>query len=253
MLPAITALLRAALLLVVLFAPWLASAADKHGPWPEIEYASPDQSVWTTRTTAQGEPENPLRRVAGALFAKAGIAWHGQAYPAARMFNYLRQGKVQFSMLVKSPALQDCCLLSRQPITFAEIRAYYRSGTAPINNPGDLAGKNIITIHGYSYGGLLGRSEGNAGGGGSNLALTHSAAFQMLAQGRADYLVDYVGPASEVLAATPLPGLQSEVLSRQAVYLVLSKTYPDAEKVMARLESIAETLDIERLMRGNKK
>lgn len=239
-----------AIFLACLLAPLSASLAAERTAWPEIEYATPDQSIWTTRVNNKGEPDNPLFRVAAPLFAKAGIPWHGKAYPAARMFRYLQDGTAQFSMLVRSPALQDCCLISRKPIAVAEIRAYRMAGTTPINNPGELVGRNVITIHGYSYGGLLDSLSGRTG---NNLALTHPAAFRMLAQGRADYVIDYVGPASEVLATTPLPGLQSEVLSRQEVHLVLGKTYPDAAAVMARLEGIAEMLDAEMLMRGTKK
>jgi hypothetical protein len=220
---------------------------------PEIEYASPEQSVWTTRLNSDGEPDNPLFRVAAALFAKAGIAWHGRSYPAARMFKYLQDGNAQFSMLVQSPALQTCCLLSRKPVAVTEIRVYHQENQAPINSLADLVGKNVITIHGYSYGGLLPFFNDDANRIHNNVALTHPSAFKMLARQRADYVVDYAGPAAEVLAAEPLPGLRSELLSRQEVRLVLVKSYPEAAKVMARLEAIAESLDIDKLMRGPKK
>lgn len=241
-----------ALLLVLTSTPYgMAQAAEV--ALPEIEYASPEQSVWTTRIGSDGEPDNPLFRVAAALFAKAGIAWHGRSYPAARMFKYLQDGNAQFSMLVQSPALQACCLLSRKPVAVTEIRVYHPENKAPINSLADLAGKNIITIHGYSYGGLLTFLSDEANRIHNNVALTHPSAFKMLARQRADYVVDYAGPAAEVLAAEPLPGLRSEVLSRQEVHLVLVKSYPEASKVMSRLEAIADGLDIDKLMRGPKK
>ena len=128
----------------------VAIAVEKAVSYPEIEYASPDQSVWTTRVNAQGEPDNPLLRVAEALFSKAGVPWHSKSYPAARLFKYLQSGVVQFSMLVKATGLQECCLFSRKPVAIAEIRAYRRAGTAPIRVTEDLAGKQVITIRGYS-------------------------------------------------------------------------------------------------------
>lgn len=100
----------------------------------------------------------------------------------------------------------------------------------------------MITIHGYSYGGLLAFVADPKNRITNHAAHSHASAFTMLAQGRAGYLIDYGGPASEILAAEPIAGLRSELLARQEVFLVLSKTYPDAEKVMARLEAIAETL-----------
>ncbi|MDR3370388.1 hypothetical protein [Rhodoferax sp.] len=237
------------LLAALVALPWETACGTEKSTVPEIEYASPDQSVWTTRVNHKGEPENPLLRVAAVLFAKAGIPWHSRRYPAARMFKSLQDGSAQFSMLVKSPHLQACCLLSRKPITSVEVRAYHLGGRVPINGVNDLVNKNIISIHGYSYGGLLGFLNDEHNHISNNLAPTHLAAFRMLAQQRADYVIDYVGPATEVLAAVPLLGLQSEVVSSQDVYLVLNKNYPDATRVMARLEAIADTLDVDRVMR----
>lgn len=225
-------------------------AAEKKSPQTitAIEYASPEQSVWTTRTYTNGEPANPLLRVAEILFSKAGIPWRSHSYPAARMFKSLQDGTAQFSMLVKAPALQECCLLSHKPVTVLQIRAYHLDGTAPIKNLNDLAGKNIITILGYSYGSLSRFLDDERNRINKNVVQTHAAAFKMLALRRADYVIDYVGPASEVLVTAPIPDIRWEVLSRQDVHLILAKNYPDAPKVMARLEAIAATIDIERIL-----
>ena len=212
---------------------------------PEIEYASPDQSVWTTRVNERGEPDNPLFHVAAKLFAKAGIAWHPKSYPASRMFSYLQDGTAQFSMLVKAPALQDCCLFSKKSVTTAEIRAYRRADTAPVKVKEELAGKQVITIRGYSYGGLNNFLMDERHHVTTHVTQSHASAFRMLANGRADYVIDYAGPASEVLAAERIEGVAFDVLSRQDIHLVLSKSYPDAQNVMDRLESIAATLDLD--------
>ncbi|MEO5337667.1 MAG: transporter substrate-binding domain-containing protein [Magnetospirillum sp. WYHS-4] len=213
------------------------------GTLPEIEYAYPDQSVWTTKVTPQGEPDNPLLRLAESLFAQAGIPWRGRAYPAARMFNALQDGTAQFSLLVKAPRLQECCLLSRAPVVGTELRAYRRASVPPIATEADLAGKRIIVIRGYSYAGLRDFIADSRNGVESHAAGTHEEAFAMLERGRADYLLDYAGPATEVLAAHPVGDLRYTVLSRLDVHLVLVKTYPDAQKVLDRLEAIAAALD----------
>ena len=90
----------------------------------EIEYAYPNQSVWTTRRDEWGEPDNPLLRLAAVLFTKAGVPWHGKAYPAGRLFEHLRNGTAEFSMLVKAPVLQECCLVSQRPVAKTELRIY---------------------------------------------------------------------------------------------------------------------------------
>jgi polar amino acid transport system substrate-binding protein len=208
-----------------------------------IEYAYPNQSVWTTRRDERGEPDNPLLRLAAVLFSKAGMAWHGKGYPAARLFERLRNGSAQFSMLVNAPALKECCLVSQKPVASTELNIYRSAEKAPVRSREDLVGQSVITLLGYSYGGLLAFVDDKKNGIVNNVAETHESAFAMLERGRADYLIDYSGPASEVLAGRPARNLKFDVLDRLEVYLVLSKKRADAQKLMTRLESIAESLN----------
>jgi ABC-type amino acid transport substrate-binding protein len=209
----------------------------------EIEYAYPNQSVWTTRRDAQGEPDNPLLRLAAVIFRKADIPWHGKSYPAGRMFENLRNGTSGFSILVKAPVLQECCLVSKRPVASTELRVYGNAATTPVKSKDDVIGKRVITILGYSYGGLLGFIDDKKNGIVNNVAETHESAFAMLERGRADYVIDYTGPSTEVLAVRPNKNLKFGVLDRLDVYLVISKKRPDAAQLMTRLETIAETLN----------
>lgn len=236
----VSALMRC-LLAALLVAANVPAMAEEGGP-PEIEYVVPQQSVWTTRLNAQGEPDNPLLPLAESLFARAGLRWHVRTYPAARMFRALEDGSSQFSMLVRSPMLEGCCLLSRRPVASADIRVYFLNGTSPLRSREELKGREVITVHGYSYGGLLAYLNDKQNHIGNNVAQSHEAAFTMLTHGRGAYLIDYAGPAGEVVAAQPVPGLRSTLLSRQEVFMVLSRRFPEAEKVMARLERIAESV-----------
>ncbi|MGE5545420.1 MAG: substrate-binding periplasmic protein [Solirubrobacterales bacterium] len=217
---------------------------------PEIEYAYPDQSVWTAELDAQGNPANPLLKVAKVLFAEAGIPWHGVPYPASRMFNRIKTGASQFSMLVPAPALTECCLTGKAPVAHTELKVFWLGDVPPIRRKEDLAGKSVIVIHGYSYGDLAPFLNDAANGVQRSTVGTHKSAFTMLEHGRADYLLDYSGPAEEILAGRPIAGIRSATLADVNVYLVLSRTYPGAEQVMARLEAIAQRLDTKRIMRG---
>jgi polar amino acid transport system substrate-binding protein len=214
----------------------------------ELEYAYPDQSVWTTRVDSRGEPDNPLLRVAAAMFSEAGITWHGRGYPASRMFEYLKNGTAHFSMLVRAPALQECCLLGKAPVATTDLRAYRQAPSPAIAGKEALAGKRVAIIRGYSYAGLKDFLFDPRNAVAVEEVARHDAAFGLLERGRVDYVLDYSGPAAEVLAAHPIAAMQSDTLSRLDVYLVLSKSYPDAEAVLARLEAIAARLDRPALM-----
>lgn len=228
---------------------WLALAGTTPGAGAAelrtLEYSYPDQSVWTTKVDARGEPDNPLLRLAAPLFQQARITWRARGLPAARLFEYLGTGQTDFSMLVRSPALEKCCLISKKPVASTELRVYRRKTLPPVSNQRDLVGKEVITIHGYSYGSLLGFIKDPANRIGNSGTVSHESAFAMLDRGRADYLLDYAGPAEEVLAEHPIRELQYDVISRLDVHLILSRAYPEAEPVMARLEAIADTLRVD--------
>jgi polar amino acid transport system substrate-binding protein len=241
---------KPSLLLASLVLAWATFPGASVAAEPRIlEYSYPDQSVWTTRMDAKGEPDNPLLRLATRLFQEAGITWRARGLPAARLFDHLRDGQTDFSMLVKGPALEKCCLISKQPVAGTELRVYRRKGLAPIAAKEDLAGKEVITVHGYSYGGILAFIKDPANKVGNNGTVSHESAFAMLERGRADYLLDYAGPAQEVLADHPINDLEFDVIDRLNVHLILSPNYPDAKAVMARLEAIADTLRVDGVSR----
>lgn len=223
---------------------WVLALSPAHASEP-LEYAYPDISVWTTERDAQGNLKNPLVKLAAPLFEQAGIEWKPQAYPAKRMFARLREGKSKFSMLVNAKkALGGCCLLSKNRVAVVEIRIYRHADASPITSKEDLKGKSVITIRGYSYAGWRDFINDPANAITNNVAGDHFAAFAMLAAGRADYVLDYAGPAEEVLTKTPIDDITFDSVSQTDVFLILHKSYPDAGNVMRKLEDISKTLDI---------
>lgn len=236
---------RLVLVVVTLFA---ACSGPVWAATTEIEYGYPDQSVWTTRTVSTGEPDNPLLGFALALFKKADLPWRAHAYPSARLMDRLKSGETNFAMLVASPALSDCCLYGATPVAAVELRSYRHRTQQPIASADDLIDRRVILILGYAYGGLTQTLGNRSRPEFIQTAVSHASAFQMLGRGRGDYLVDYAGPSSDVLEATPNPTLTFDVISRLGVYLVLNKNYPDAATVLARLDQLSQELDRRRLL-----
>ncbi len=221
-------------------------AAD--GESPAIEYGYPDVSVWTIKRDANGQLRNPLLNLAEIMFDKAGMAWRSRPYPAARLFKHLKEGAIPFTMLVRAPSLEACCLFSKNPVTSTELRIYRRSSAAPIAVQEDLAGKRVITIRGYSYGGLGRYLKDEKHAVQIQEATSHEAAFQLFERNRGDYVVDYTGPAEEVLSDQPIRDITFDVFQRLDVFLVLSKAYPEAPSVLERLEEIVAGLDVPRIL-----
>jgi ABC-type amino acid transport substrate-binding protein len=219
----------------------------------EIEYGYPDQSIFMATKDASGRTNSPMIRLATALLDRAGLPWHAAAYPAPRLFSNLQNGTTNFSILVRSPALDACCLISRAPVYGTELNVYSVGDKAPIRQREDLAGRSVITIRGYSYGGMLAYIADPANHIRNETASTHRAAFDMLAAGRADYVLDYASAVDDRFAVRPPAGLRFDTLDRIEIYLILAKTYPDAEQVMARMEAIVRTLRIGDALKGRDK
>ncbi len=175
----------------------------------------------------------------------AGRQMTNRAYPAARLFQNLNNGTVNFTLLVKAPTLEDCCIISEHPIYTTELRVYRWDSAEPVQSPQDLVGQRVITMLGYSYGQLK-HFIGNPVNHITHYATdTHQSAFAMLAVKRADYLLDYKGPSEEIQKSHPITGVTFDILEEVPIYIVLNKSLPDAAALMTKLEEIITTLDVE--------
>ncbi len=224
--------------------PATASAAPQVAQQSAIVFGFPEFPP-LSYTNTRGEPDGYLVHLTSALFARFDIRSRAAIYPAPRLFDNLANGSIDFSMVVHNPKLDTCCLFSNQAVIREDLRVYHRNGMRPLNEKNELIGKKIITIQGYSYAGLINFIKDEKNRITNEVAPTHEAAFSMLDAGRADYVLDYAGPASSGLAAHPMQGLRHEVIDHLDIYLVLSKSYPDAEHLLPRLTSMVKAMQNE--------
>jgi len=241
------------LLVVAIFLSPIRNSYSKDAkPIVEIEYGYPSQSIFVATINDKGQPDTPMTLVAEEIMKRAELTWHAMPYPARRLFDNLKSGKTNFSILVRASSLKNNCIFSKKPIYSTTLNAYYIGDKKPIETKDDLAGKHIITIRGYSYGGLRKFISDPANNITYEDASTHKAAFKMLSDNRAVYLIDYASAANDILAANPIEGLKSNSLSQLDIFLVLSKSYPDADKLMTKIEKIVETMDINEILQSKK-
>lgn len=235
-------LLRLAVLALFLTVAPAQAQKQLPSPLPEIEWGYPEQAP-RAFTNSQGQADGYYARLLNVLFKKAGMSWHGASYPAKRLMSNLESGETNFSILVKNPILDKCCIYSRNPVWNDELRAYYQAGKAPIRKKEDLIGKRVITLAGFAYGGLISFINDPQNQIQNNISQSHEAAFQMLEAGRADYVLDYAEPVIAAgLTKNAAGELDSDVLDMVYMYFVISRSYPNAELVLDRLEAIYKTM-----------
>lgn len=216
----------------------------------KIEYGYPDQSIFVATINDQGQPDSPMTNLAEVLMSRAGLPWQATRLPAKRLFENLKNGTMNFSILVRASSLKACCLFSREPVYSTMLNVYYVGDKPPVKSAEDLNGKEIITIRGYSYAGLLKYISDPANAVDNHVASTHKAAFRMLKRDRADYLIDYASAADDILSEDPIDDIRSYPISRLDIFLILSKSYPDAQNQMNQFEDIIKTLNVDEILKG---
>ena len=222
-----------------------------------VEFAYPDLPVWTLKKNDQGDALSPFVDYARELFLKAEIPLTTAAYPPKRVYSRVIGGESAFGILVDAPVLKDCCLRSKAPVGHLVINVYSLKGAPRITSQDSLLGNTVMLMHGYTYGKLREYLEMYSASTEIVDAANYSDLFTVFfkrantARNGEIYVVSYEGPSEEIVAKLAQDSeikradIQSDTLFKVPVNLVLSKSYPDAEKVMKRLERIASKMDIQ--------
>lgn len=218
----------------------------------ELEFGYVEQAP-RTFTNAQGKAEGQVIRLMTDLFAKAGIPWRAVSYPAARLFENLKNGSTQVSVLIRVSSLEKDCLWSKQDLGGEDIRVYYMGDKSPIKGRDDLIGKNVIALRGYSYGTLKAFLVDPKNNINVSEAASNPDSFDMLVAGRADYLIQYGEASDKILAAKPIANIRYTTIERITRHLVISKAMPEAEKTMIRLEEVLKTMDVAEYLKTSQK
>lgn len=215
----------------------------------EIQYGYPEQSIFVATVNGKEQPASPMLFVANELFERANITWRATAYPAKRLFKNLKNGETNFTILVRASSLVDDFLFSKEPIYSTSLNVYYIGDKPAITEKEDLRGSRVATIRGYSYGKLLKFIDDPKNNITKEVTNTHGSAFRMLQLGRVDYLIDYDSAAHDILLENSIPNLKINKLKKLDIYLVLSKSYPNAKDFMEELEKIVKSIDIDDIVR----
>jgi len=214
-----------------------------------IKYGYPDQSIFVATVNGKEQPTTPMLFVANELFERANLTWRATAYPAKRLFNNFKNGKTNFSILVRASSLLESCIFSKKPVYTTNLNIYYVGDKPPITKKEDLIGTRVVTIRGYSYGKLLKFIENPKNNITKEVTNTHNSAFRMLELGRVDYLIDYASAAEDIISENSISDLRSNTISQLNIFLVLSKSYENADILMPRLEKIIESMDINKIIK----
>lgn len=178
-----------------------------------------------------------------ATLKKAKLDYNIHSYPPMRLFRNLNTGTTDLFLGIKgSPEYDEQVYYSKTPISHIQLRVYATGNTPLPSVKNDLVGKNVIAIRGYGYGGLINylvdpKNEINV-----MYNSQHGAAFLMLKNKRAEYLLDYKHPADRVLQELIISDLKYVNLDEVGLFFIVSKKSPNALQLMEKLETAYNTL-----------
>ncbi|WP_349342154.1 transporter substrate-binding domain-containing protein [Marinobacter sp. MMG032] len=152
-----------------------------------------------TYQKADGSPAGTFIEITRKVAIEAGYEPEFLYLPISRVYLYLRNGRIDvWPGSANVPALKGEVLETWVSPFASQLSAWYLEGTEPLSHFDQLRGKTVITIAGYTYGGLLYWLEGE-----SSIDVTQApnyrAALDMLKLGRGQYLFGHRDPVLETL------------------------------------------------------
>jgi polar amino acid transport system substrate-binding protein len=173
------------------------------------------------------------------LAKRADVAYIPVELPPARLVKMIADGEVDVTLsTISFPDFADKTLFSKRPALHIILEAYTLAPFPKLASLRDLNGRSVILQQGYGYGGLI--SYLKAPENGITIAGTvpnAEVALRMLQAGRADYMLNYRPTIEALKQRLNVQGLQSNLLSNLPLHVVVSKSVPQAEQLMARFDA----------------
>lgn len=152
-----------------------------------------------TYQASDGRPAGSFIELTRKIAVEAGYEPEFLFLPISRVYLYLRNGRIDvWPGSANVPALNGEVLETWVTPLATQLSAWYLEGTEPLTHFDQLQGKTVITIGGYTYGGLLYwlEAEGSID---VTQAPNYRAALEMLKLGRGHYLFGHRDPVVETL------------------------------------------------------
>lgn len=183
------------------------------------------------------KPSGILTNIMKKTLQETELDYKLEEYPTKRLYKNLGTGETQLFLGVRGPAEYDKHVLYSNVVVSQIQMRIYAKGVMPLpSRKEDLNGHTIIVIRGYSYGGLIDYLLNPN----NNIDVTstseHISSFLMLKNNRADYLINYKHPSESVLKDLEISDLKFTNYYAADVRFIVSKSTPNAESIMHKLE-----------------
>jgi len=199
-----------------------------------------------TYTDANNQPAGFVNEITMKTLDHAGIKYTIASYPAARFFEYVSQGKIDFfNGLSSIEAVRKSMISSKINVFPLNMRVYCLPGAKTIKKKEDLKGHTVILVRGFTYKDWGQWIRNTVNGITFYETETHEAAFEMLKRGRGEYLLNYKYIDDECLKKVSIPNLVIMTPPDDVQWYCsfnISKTTPHARQILKKLENSYQQL-----------
>lgn len=154
--------------------------------------------------------------------------------PHRRKIEFIEQGKVDLWAGQRDSRVDNSLfIISQTPLFFMDLRVYWKAVSKRVKTLGDLDNKKLILISSYSYGGHHRNLTKNSHS--VDFVINHEEGFDKLFSGSDKYFLGYHAIAKQVIIKYQIENWQETSLAKYALYLKISKDYPNAPKLMDKV------------------
>ncbi len=170
------------------------------------------------------------------ILKQAKFNYVNACYPALRLYKNLINGTSQVWLGIKGvKEHREKVLYSQAPLFTIELKIFTLAHKDLPKTKEEFKNKSFAVIRGFSYAGILDFMEDKANNIHLSSVNSHHSAFEMLRQGRVDYVLDYKSPSNTVLKNHPIGQLKSHLISQMQLHFVVSKKTPNAQGILNAL------------------
>lgn len=178
-----------------------------------------------------GKAQGPYLLGSIEILERAGLTYKLVQLPVARLYNEIQHGKVHVWTGISGHEGHDRgTIMDETPVGVLKLRIYGFGAPPPrYENLRDTA---LIVIGGYQYAGLLRRLPPADRGVTLIPAQNHIPAFELMALGRARYVMDYLESAEQAISKLGLKGVQATVVEDVPIHYYVSRAAPDPMRLL---------------------
>lgn len=165
---------------------------------------------------------------------EAGITYNAIHIPIRRFYVSAATGKIDLFAMPRGRAGMENVLFSEKPFSHFDLRAFWLDDANAISSLSELAGRKVVLIKGYSYGGKLEAEISAEQRSQFVVANDQKIALKMLVDKEVDFVLGYWAIMAFLQKNSPDLQINNIKIAELPIYLAMHENAENAEQLMQK-------------------